>query len=218
MLLCSLGSKSMRWPAFLLQEKGIYIKICTFGIWKWNKNSRLPGILPSLSLTLSSPSLMSSTSVCSLLYSPFIPKWLALSFFGLYPRGSRSVNLAPVGQNPPFRLSHWLVPSQLSVADVCSVHLCPVTYSDKCFLKDTVVRTEARSGCGTDGWAGLVCISCFLKNKFISSFINDNYTPYIHVTKLIGLSLCLSDFVTALMHVYTFPFWKHETLIVTKNT
>lgn len=43
-LLCCLGCKEVTWPAFSLQEKGIYIKLNTFGIWNcdWYKNSRPP--------------------------------------------------------------------------------------------------------------------------------------------------------------------------------
>lgn len=161
-LLCYLSCKNMRWPAFSLQEKGIYIKIYTLGIWKWNKNFSLPGLsgsqplLPPVSQALSRLSLMSHTSLFGPLLSPRTPKW---SFWvdilerAVCWRG-------PCWAEPTFRA--------LSLVTSCGrcplVHLLPVTCSDAFF------RTEVQ-GCSQSwswkrvwyrrlNWCGLYILLC----------------------------------------------------------
>ena len=54
----------------------------------------------------------------------------------------------------------------------------------------------------------------FFKNKLLASFVNRIYTPNIDVTKLIGLSVYLSHFLTDEIQDYTFNFWKQETFVI----
>ena len=153
MPLCCLGCKEVTWPAFSLQEKGIYIKIITFGIWNWDwdKNSRPPSHMsnwprhsplshPLLSAPWPAPfcshcwGIRSQALVC-ILEDPLC--WLSPSWAELPPSWTR--------------LGSWfLVLPAWQVSTLCSDVLAST--------QDALVHTEARGGCGADSWAGFICI------------------------------------------------------------
>lgn len=125
-----------------------------------SKAPRRPATLFHLFYALSRLSPMSHLFLaCSILYSLLIEH---VSFLSLCPRGSQSVDSAPVGQSPPFRPSHW-PPASPVQQTFALIHLRPVTYSDNrcCLQQDTAVRICVRSGWGADIQADLIYIFVF---------------------------------------------------------
>lgn len=114
----------------------------------------------------------------------------------------------PCWAEPSFRPSHWLAASPLQQA-ITPARLCPVCH----LLTEQTLASAGRWNQnlswkrlnGTDSRAVLVCVYVFKKQINIL-LISSVHALSIHVTTLVGTSIHLSDFLTDMTQVCTFPF------------